>query len=243
MHCFHKRFRVAFIAGLAACMVLMIAATSGGGAPDAIVRTPLQVPLQVGDVVFIRVPHLLYRKVADANASWTNHVGIVIDVSGGEAIVAESRVPRAGATTFSKFVARSENGRVAIRRLSRNLNDDERRRIVAAARLRFGQWYDLGFDFNSQRQFCSKFVREVLQQATGESVGAVETFSSLLARHPEADQRFWKWWYLGAIPWQRQTITPASQYESEVLHTVFDGWIVTPSSLSGHNSTTMPNPF
>ena len=33
--------------------------------------------VEVGDIVFIRVPSLLFRKVADANGSWTNHVGIV----------------------------------------------------------------------------------------------------------------------------------------------------------------------
>ena len=220
-------------------------AWAGAGREVGVVYPPVSPvpPLQVGDVVFIRVPHLLYRKVAEANASWTNHVGVVIEVGEGGATVAESRVPRAGATSFSQFVARSEHGRVAVRRLSRGLSDDEKLRVVEAARLRFGQWYDLGFDVESSRQFCSKFVREVMLQATGESVGSVETFASLLALHPDADQRFWTWWYLGNIPWQRKTVTPASQYESAVLHTVFDGRVVTPSRQSGHNSPTIANLF
>jgi hypothetical protein len=36
-------------------------------------------PLQVGDLVFIRVPHKPFREVAAATGSWTNHVGIVVD--------------------------------------------------------------------------------------------------------------------------------------------------------------------
>lgn len=229
-----------FVTGIAACMAWAVAGRDAEAAHPSASAVP---PLQVGDVVFIRVPHLLYRKVADANASWTNHVGVVIEVREGEAIVAESRVPRAGATSFSQFVARSERGRVAVRRLSRDLSDDEKLRVAQAARLRFGQWYDLGFNIESSRQFCSKFVREVMLQATGESVGSVETFASLLARQPGADQRFWTWWYLGNIPWQRKTVTPASQYESAVLRTVFDGWVVTPSHQSGHNSPTIANLF
>lgn len=219
-----------------------VLATQALAATDTAEIGVLASQLRVGDVVFIRIPHLLFRKVADANASWTNHVGIVIDVAGPEVTVAESRVPWAGATTLKKFVARSENGRVAIRRLPRSLSDEERRQVAAAARQRFGQWYDLGFNLNSRRQFCSKYVREVLLQATGESIGTVETFASLIAKHPRADQRFWKWWYLGSIPWQRQTVTPASQYESTRLENVFDGRVVTLPSLAGHNSRVAVNP-
>jgi len=198
--------------------------------------------LRVGDVVFIRVSHLLYRKVADANASWTNHVGIVIDVTGAEPVIAESRVPRASATSLSRFLARSENGRVAIRRLPRDLTEGEQHQLTQAAKERFGQWYDLGFDLHSRRQFCSKYVREVLLQSTGEPVGEVENFAALLARHPEVDQSFWKWWYLGSIPWNRETVTPASQYESSRLNTVFDGRVMTAPAPAGHNSQTATNP-
>ena len=43
--------------------------------------------LQVGDLVFIRIPLLPFRKVAEATCSWTNHVGIVLDVSGQEPVI------------------------------------------------------------------------------------------------------------------------------------------------------------
>lgn len=203
----------------------------------------LEQTLRVGDVVFIRVPHLLYRKVADANASWTNHVGVVVGFRDGEAVIAESRVPRAGETTFGRFVRRSEHGRVAVRRLHGDLGEAKMAAVVVAARERYGQWYDLGFNYRSGRQFCSKFVHDVLWAATGESVGEVETFAALLARHPAADQGFWRWWFLGSIPWQRETITPASQYQSPALKNVFDGWVVTASSRAGHNSPSAANPL
>ena len=47
--------------------------------------------LQVGDVVFIRIPKPPFTKVADTTSSWTNHVGIVSDISGKEPVIAESR--------------------------------------------------------------------------------------------------------------------------------------------------------
>ncbi|MBN3821173.1 hypothetical protein G3N57_33685, partial [Paraburkholderia sp. Se-20369] len=64
--------------------------------------------------MFIRVPARPFREVADATGSWTNHVGIVVDTSGAEPVVAESTFPWAKLTPLSRFVARSEGGRVAL---------------------------------------------------------------------------------------------------------------------------------
>src|SRR4051812_46653168 len=46
---------------------------------------PLEVTtrqLRVGDLVFIRIAFRPFLEVADATNSWTNHVGVVVDVSG-----------------------------------------------------------------------------------------------------------------------------------------------------------------
>ena len=83
--------------------------------------------------------------------------------------------------------------------------------------------YDTGFDLNSRGQFCSRFVREVLAEATGAEVGEVVTFKTLLTSNPETDLTFWRIWYFGFIPWSRQTVTPASLLHSAKLRLVFDG--------------------
>ena len=98
--------------------------------------------------------------------------------------------------------------------------------MTVAARSRTGRWYDLGFNLQSSREFCSKFVREVVLESTGLEVGKVQQFSELVAQQPQADQQFWRWWFFGHIPWQRSTVTPASQLESDKLVTIFDGRIV-----------------
>lgn len=148
----------------------------------------------------------------------------MIDVAGAQPIIAESRLPRAGSTEFAAFVARSDQGRVAIRRPHGTLTPQQKAAIVRAASLRFGTWYDNGFDLDSSRQFCSRYVYEVLREGTGRTLGEVQTFAQLLAQRPQADQLFWRVWFFGRIPWQRQTITPASQLHSPVLRTLFDGY-------------------
>jgi hypothetical protein len=179
--------------------------------------------LQVGDIVFTRIGAYPFRKVAEATGTWTNHVGIVLDVSGTEPVIGESRFPFSGSTTLSRFVARSAGGRVAVMRLPTPLTPAQQIAIVAAAVQREHVFYDTGFDARSHRQFCSRYVREVLQQGAGVDVGRVETFEQLLASAPQADLGFWRAWYFGSIPWQRQTVTPASVLHTPGLEAIFDG--------------------
>jgi len=190
-------------------------------APQSLAR--LARSLEVGDIVFTRIDTYPFRKVAEATGTWTNHVGIVLDVSGPEPVIGESRFPLSGSTTLSRFVARSAGGRVAVMRLPTPLTPTQQLAIVAAAAQREHVFYDTGFDARSHRQFCSRYVREVLQQGAGVEVGRVETFQALLANAPQADVGFWRVWYFGSIPWQRETVTPASVLHTPGLKTVFDG--------------------
>ncbi len=210
------------------------AAERGADAPDRMAPDALGKMLQVGDVVFIRVPVLPFEKISGTTKSWTNHVGIVTEAGGAEPRIAESRFPLSGTTTWSRFVARSKGGRVAVGRLGQALDaaqGDALRRAVAA---RSGVFYDTGFDLHSRRQFCSRYVREVLGEATGIRVGEVETFSTLLARNPQADLAFWRIWYFGYIPWQRETVTPASLLRDARLSTIFDGYVSVAGSTKGN---------
>ena len=216
------------LAGAAAALPLApgpLATVTEAAVPDVLALATLGTRLLVGDLVFIRIggpgP---FREVAAATGSWTNHVGIVVDVAGAEPLIAESAVPLSRLTPLSRFAARSEGGRLAVRRLVVEPTAEERLLVSAAAQGRLGIFYDTGFDLHSRRrQFCSRYVREVLLEATGQSVGEVETFAGLLARRPQAGLGFWKVWYFGRIPWQRETVTPASVLESSELRPIFDG--------------------
>jgi hypothetical protein len=179
--------------------------------------------MSVGDIVFIRVSAKPFREVAAATNSWTNHVGIVIDISGAEPLIGESTFPFSRTTTLSKFIGRSEDGRVAVARLKTPLSQEQQERVLVAANKRVGIFYDTGFNLHSPRQFCSRYVREVLNEATGTRIGDIETFATLLARRPDTNVGFWKVWYFGHIPWERETVTPASLLRSPKVALLFDG--------------------
>ncbi len=183
---------------------------------------PLSPGLAVGDLIFTSVSAKPFREVAAATDSWTNHVGIVLAIDGKEPLIGESTFPFSRTTSLSKFIARSQNRRYAVARLKTDLSPDEQQRVVIAAKRRAGIFYDTGFDLYSRRQFCSRYVREVLAEATGVNVGEVQTFADLLKQQPGVSLDFWKAWYFGRIPWQRATVTPASLLRSPALQIVFD---------------------
>ena len=221
------------ISGVALVMAALIspsnaaASTAQGSSqseyPTQVTFDLLGSKLKVGDVIFIRVSAKPFREVSAATDSWTNHVGIVVALTGKEPLIGESTFPFSRTTAFSRFAARSEGGRIAVSRLDNELTAGQEHKILEAARQRAGIFYDTGFNLHSRRQFCSRFVREVLMEATGQPVGEVETFAQLLSRRPESDLSFWNIWYFGHIPWGRQTVTPASLLHSAALRPVFDG--------------------
>jgi hypothetical protein len=147
---------------------------------------------------------------------------VVVDEDG---TVAESRFPLSRLTTLPRFVRRSARGRVAIARLCRGPDREQQRLLAAAARRRLGVLYDTGFDIRSPRQFCSRFAREVIDEATGQQIGDEQSFAELLRAQPDAPLWFWSLWYGGRIPWQRRTVTPASLLRSPSVRVIFDGTV------------------
>lgn len=231
--------RPAVVAALLAAACGLAAATGRDQPATQPVTQPaaqLATQLAVGDLVFIRVPWRPFVEVATATGSWTNHVGVVVEGADGSLQVAESTLPWSRRSPLPRFVDRSEGGRVAVMRLATPLTPAQSRRVGQAADARMGVRYDTGFDLRSSGQFCSRFAREVLAEATGTELGEVETFAHLLQRRPDSPLGFWQLWYFGRIPWQRQTVTPASLLASPALVPVFDGRVDTGCQGAGCTS-------
>ncbi len=190
---------------------------------------PQPVHLAVGDIVFTRVTARPFLEVAAATACWTNHVGIVVATDGPEPLIAESTYPLSRLSTWSHFVRRSERQgaghRVAVMRLHGAWTVREHARLRDATQSRLRCWYATGFNLDGRRQFCSRFVREVVQEATGVALGEVQTFAQLLSANPQARQGFWRLWFGGRMPWARRTLTPASLYRDARLLPCLDGLV------------------
>lgn len=187
--------------------------------------------LKEGDVIFTSIPNHLYQCVERATNSPTSHVGIVFKCD-SKWCVAESRIPFSCYTPLEEFIARSKDGRYAIKRVKEGLSESETDALKLQCVRQMGQLYHLGFKYHSKRQFCSKFVYEAYQTALGLEVGKLETFTELLRRNPATSKKFWRLWYFGLIPWKRITITPESQFSDQKLVTVVEHLLGTSENIN-----------
>ena len=178
--------------------------------------------LKPGDLLFTSIPNPLYRRIAEATGTKATHVGIAFYVEKCGWMVAESKVPFAKFTPLWKFVARSDGGWLVVRRVNGGLAPDQVEAILRECKVRVGKLYDLGFRFESARQYCSKFVYQAYDVALGIRIGSLETFADLLNLNPDTPQWFWRLWFFGSVPWSRLTITPASIIRSPALKTVWE---------------------
>lgn len=176
---------------------------------------------EVGDIVFIEVPFLTFKYVSEASLCWSNHVGLIVGHDGTDYIIAESTIPLSRKTTLSAFINRSVNQHYEVKRLKEGLTDQQKFTLISHVFDKLNIPYHTGFKLDSKRQFCSKFVFELYQEALSIELGRVETFSELLNTNPEANLMFWRFWFFGNIPWSRKTVTPASLYYSSKLEDIF----------------------
>ncbi|EJD6537747.1 YebB family permuted papain-like enzyme [Providencia rettgeri] len=176
---------------------------------------------EVGDIVFTSIGTELFRQIASASQCWSNHVGMIVGHDGDDYLIAESRVPLSTTTTLSRFISRSSDKRYSVRRLRQSLTQEQKKALVAQVPLRLNKFYHTGFNYDSSRQFCSKFVFDIYQSALSIQIGEIETFEALLTKNPNAKLNFWKLWFIGHIPWERTTVTPASLWHHPELSLVY----------------------
>ncbi|HEF5869928.1 TPA: hypothetical protein SAY52_000485 [Burkholderia cenocepacia] len=130
--------------------------------PLATVRT-LAAGAHVGDLVFIREPAGAPDAAAGATGTWANRFGIVVDTSGDEPVIA---APAAFAwtklTPLSRFVARTDGGRIALARRVAAASADAQRQVHALAERRIDALLGSRFNLRARRDFCARYVAEVL---------------------------------------------------------------------------------
>ncbi len=185
--------------------------------------------LEPGDILFTVIPNFLYRRVANATGSLTSHVGVAFFDRYAGWQIAESGVPTVRYSPIADFIARSDKDSLIVRRLRDGLSTTDAKALRNECDARMGILYHLGFNYESPRQFCSKFVYDTYLAALGVEIGTLESFRTLLDKQPETSLFFWRLWFLGRIPWTRLTITPASQLLSDKLTTVWQTSRIMPS--------------
>jgi hypothetical protein len=174
--------------------------------------------LQEGDVFFNHVDLALFRKVEATQKHWATHIGIIVRDEEGLFYFAESTIPFSKKTPFCEFFDHDVRGQWSLKRFEKAWSQTEISQLRTAVEKRLGFPYDLGFNYAARyTKFCSKFVFEVVKEARGLDLGYFQTFRSMLAGLDASVLKFWNYWFFGKIPFERLTITPASQFHDPQL--------------------------
>ena len=110
--------------------------------------------------MFIRVPANALRDAAGATGAWANRFGIVVDTS-GDSVIAESALAWTKLTPLSRFVARTDGGRIALAVASRR-RAPMRSQVHATAEQRIDALLGNRFNLRTRRGFCARYVSDVL---------------------------------------------------------------------------------
>lgn len=182
-------------------------------------RGPITAELRDGDIVFQYSGSAQCAAIAQATRSPYTHCGVIF-IEGGKPMVWEAIGPVLK-TPYGKWADHGANGHVVIKRL-KDASPLTPERIAAMRREgenEMGRPYDIRFNMDDERIYCSELVWKVYQRGTGIRVGTIERFGDMDFTGAEA-RRVLKARFGEAFPADQEVITPASIFRSSLLHTV-----------------------
>jgi hypothetical protein len=218
------RLRNIFLFSLFCLIGVQADAHSGASICEDVLRVA-----RPGDIVYIQRRNYLNYILFKIMNSHATHPSLILEKD-GKLMVAESITPVSRWTDLCEFVNSGHKGLFSVKRVrglevSRELS----LAMTKAADRRMGVPYDLSFKLSSKKQFCSKFVYEVYKETTGIQVGKLQNFRELLAQYktnsPTAVSLLEvviRAFNRGEVPWDEDTIAPASQYFDSNLELVIE---------------------
>ncbi|MCB0525650.1 MAG: YiiX family permuted papain-like enzyme [Saprospiraceae bacterium] len=173
-----------------------------------------------GDLIFQVSLSAQSKPIQLATKSKYSHCGIVYRES-GKFYVFEAVQP-VKTTPLGEWIARGENGHYVVKRLKNAdqiLTPEVLKKMKAVGGKLKGKNYDLTFEWNDDRIYCSELIWKVYQRATGIEIGKLETLGGFDLTSEIVKQKLYER-YGNNIPKDETVISPAALYNSELLVTI-----------------------
>ena len=183
---------------------------------------PLEYEPQAGDFVFQSLPHnLLIDAIEGSSGSPFSHCGIVkrhavVKGQDPEWVVIEAIGP-VKETRLSHWIAQGRDSAYAVFRL-RDPLAKKIPAIITAAETSKSRPYDIHYDMDDGKIYCSELLYKAVCDATGRRLGKIRNLGDLNWRPYEKVIRSIE---NGSLPLEREMITPRDFTEAPELQQVF----------------------
>jgi hypothetical protein len=173
-----------------------------------------------GDLIFQTSLSGQSKAIQLATKSKYSHCGIIYKEN-GQCFVFEAVQP-VKTTPLDKWIARGKNGHYVIKRLK---NADELITTEVLEKMKRegekfkGKNYDLTFEWNDDKIYCSELIWKIYQRATGIEIGKLEKLSDFDLTSEIVREKM-KERYGDKIPMNEIVISPSAIFDSELLMTI-----------------------
>lgn len=127
-------------------------------------------------------------------------------------------------TPLQEWVKRGQGGHVVIKRLldsDRRLDTETLARMKGVEKRYLGKPYDLTFEWDDRRIYCSELVWKVYKEGAGVELGSLQRLKDFDLTHP-AVQKKMRERYGERIPMDEPVISPQAMFECPLLTTVVE---------------------
>ena len=193
---------------LLALFLFAVVITAPAGATEA---------LRDGDLIFHTSRSQQSLAIQRATHSPYSHVGLVFHRD-GKPFVFEA-VATVRYTPLAQWIARGTDGKYVVRRLKQPLNDQQSRKLRAAAESYAGRPYDLYFEWSGARIYCSELVFKAYHDALGIELGVRQKLRDFDLSDPVVKAKM-RERYGARVPMSEPAISPGAQFASPLLKTV-----------------------
>lgn len=176
--------------------------------------------LKDGDIIFQSSTSGQSLAVQYATKSKYSHVGIVYNI-GGDLVVYEAVQP-VKITPLTEWVKHGDGGHYVVKRLKNAdeiLTDGVLHKMKSLGNKYMGKNYDLYFEWNDDRMYCSELVYKIYKEVTGIEIGKLQKLSDfdLSSEVVKLKER-----YGNNIPMNELVISPGAMFDSDLLETVVE---------------------
>jgi len=176
------------------------------------------IQIKSGDFIFQHLPGPLTEMIADVTKSPYSHCGIIVEKKGGFVIL--EAIGPVKETPINEWIARGEGERFTIVRLKEPYRIFIPQIIEQAYRFS-GRPYDIQYEWDDQKIYCSELIHKAVQEGAGLSLARFVRLGDLDWHRYEKQIRQITG---GILPLDRIMITPADLAESNEVYMVYSSF-------------------